>query len=187
MPGAVFDVMDDGAVHDNSHDDQPATASDDAAVNLPPHDTFWLTRHHRSVVCMLTIFSIPKPFLGHIGVIQRNAVKSWLALRPECEVILLGDEEGTATCAQELGVRHCAGIARNEYGTPLLDDAFARVTAASRFPRLCYVNADIILPAAFLRCVERVALAKLPHGRSASEHRCRRRFGFRGSLLHRRA
>jgi hypothetical protein len=107
---------------------------------------------------MLTIFSIPKPFLGHIGVIQQNAVKSWLALRPECEVILLGDEEGTASCAQEHGVRHLAGIARSRYGTPLLDDAFQRVAHAARFPRLCYVNADIILPADFTRCVQRVAL-----------------------------
>ena len=107
---------------------------------------------------MLTIFSIPKPFFGHIGVIQRNAVRSWLALRPECELILLGDEEGTASFAREHGVRHLAGIARNRYGTPLLDDAFERVADAARFPRLCYVNADIILPAAFIRCVERIAL-----------------------------
>ena len=28
---------------------------------------------------MLTIFTIPKPFIGHIGVIQRNAIMSWLA------------------------------------------------------------------------------------------------------------
>lgn len=114
----------------------------------------------RLVIGMLTIFSIPKPFLGHIGVIQRNAVRSWLALRPHCEVILLGDEEGTASCAQELGVRHLPGIARNEYGTPLLNDAFERVADAGRFPRLCYVNADIILPAAFTRSVERVTLPR---------------------------
>ena len=107
---------------------------------------------------MLTIFSLPKPFLGHIGIIQRNAIRSWLALRPECEVILVGDEEGTASCARELGVRHFAGIARNEYGTPLLDDAFNRAGEASRFPRLCYVNADIILPAAFTRCVQLITL-----------------------------
>ena len=26
---------------------------------------------------MLTIFTTPKPFRGHIGIIQRNALKSW--------------------------------------------------------------------------------------------------------------
>jgi hypothetical protein len=45
---------------------------------------------------MLTIFAIPKPFRGHIGVIQRNAICSWLELRQACEIILLGDDEGTA-------------------------------------------------------------------------------------------
>ena len=32
---------------------------------------------------MLTIFTIPKPFVGHIGVIQRNAIISWLNLSPK--------------------------------------------------------------------------------------------------------
>jgi hypothetical protein len=27
----------------------------------------------------MTLFAIPKPFVGHIGVIQRNALGSWIA------------------------------------------------------------------------------------------------------------
>ena len=30
----------------------------------------------------LTIFAVPKPFEGHIDVIQRNAIRSWQRLRP---------------------------------------------------------------------------------------------------------
>ena len=41
---------------------------------------------------MITIFSTPKPFRGHIGVIQRNALKSWTLLHPDVEMILFGDE-----------------------------------------------------------------------------------------------
>ena len=26
---------------------------------------------------MITFFTTPKPFLGHIGIIQRNAIESW--------------------------------------------------------------------------------------------------------------
>jgi len=37
---------------------------------------------------MLTLFTIPKAFQGHTGVIQRNAIRSWTLLRPECEIIL---------------------------------------------------------------------------------------------------
>ena len=105
---------------------------------------------------MLSIFTIPKPFVGHIGVIQRNAVRSWLALRPACEITLFGDEEGTAACAAELGVRHVAKVACNEFGTPLLSDTFEQAEDAAGFPHLCYVNCDIILPAALTESVRRV-------------------------------
>jgi hypothetical protein len=43
---------------------------------------------------MLTIFSTPKPFHGHSGIIQRNALKSWTLLHPDVEVILFGIEDG---------------------------------------------------------------------------------------------
>lgn len=109
---------------------------------------------------MLTIFSIPKAFKGHIGVIQRNAIKSWTLLqlknqsRPE--VILFGRDEGTAELARELGVQHIPDIATNEFGTPLLDDLFRKAEAAARFKTLCYVNADIILLSDFLHSVDLV-------------------------------
>ncbi len=48
---------------------------------------------------MLTIFTAPKSFYGHIGVIQTNAIRSWLLLCPECEIILFGGEEGIAEVA----------------------------------------------------------------------------------------
>ena len=50
---------------------------------------------------MLTIFAVPKPFRGHIGVIQRNAIRSWTLLRPACDIILMGNEEGIAEIAAE--------------------------------------------------------------------------------------
>ena len=55
---------------------------------------------------MLTIFTAPKPFTNpHIDLIQRNAIRSWVALGPEVEVLLIGEEEGLAEAARELGVR----------------------------------------------------------------------------------
>lgn len=47
---------------------------------------------------MLTLFTIPKPFQGHIGMIQRNATQSWLQLQRACEIVLVGDEGGTGLC-----------------------------------------------------------------------------------------
>src|SRR5437773_1932544 len=66
---------------------------------------------------MLTIFSTPKPFEGHSNVIQRNAIKSWTLLHPEVEVILFGDEEGTAEACRDLAIHHEPQVIRNEYGT----------------------------------------------------------------------
>src|ERR1700689_2205182 len=94
---------------------------------------------------MLTIFAIPKPFRGQSDLIQRNAVASWTRITPRPEVLLFGDEEGTAEVARELGVRHAPEVARNELGTPRLDDLFARAERIATTPLLAYVNADIIL------------------------------------------
>ena len=105
---------------------------------------------------MLTLFTIPKAFQGHNGVIQRNAIKSWTLLQPECEIILMGDDEGTGEAAAELGVKHIPALNRNEFGTPLLDHAFQLADAEARFPLLCWVNADIILMDDILAAVKRV-------------------------------
>jgi hypothetical protein len=105
---------------------------------------------------MLTLFACPKPFRGRIGVIQRNAIRSWTLLRPQPEIILFGDEEGIAAFADELGVRHVPKVARNEFGTPLLDDFFAQARDFAAHPVLCYVNADIILLDDFLPALNRV-------------------------------
>lgn len=109
---------------------------------------------------MLTLFAIPKPFRGHIGVIQRNAIRSWTLLRPACEIILFGDDEGTADAAAEFGLRHVPEVARNEYGTPLVSDLFEQAQRLATYDLLCYVNADIILMSDFMRAVSHVARRK---------------------------
>jgi len=111
---------------------------------------------------MLTIFSTAKPFKGHFGVIQRNAITSWTLLRPKPEIILFGDEEGTADICRELSLRHVAQLARNEYDTPLLSDLFEKAKQLATYDLLCYVNADIILLDDFLRAVECMGQGRRP-------------------------
>lgn len=103
---------------------------------------------------MLTIFTTPKPFRGHINVIQRNALKSWTLLHPDVEVILFGEEEGAAEAAHDLGIRHEPRVERNEFGTNLLNSMFGKAHDIARHDILCYVNCDIILTDDFLRAVE---------------------------------
>ena len=105
---------------------------------------------------MLTLFSAPKPFDGHVGLIQRNALASWSALAPEAEVMLLGDEPGLAEAAAEWGAEHLKEVARNESGTPLVSSIFSLAQQRARHELMCYVNADILLLEDFLPSVKRV-------------------------------
>ena len=106
---------------------------------------------------MLTVFAIPKPFVGHVGVIQRNAVRSWLALRPDCQVLLCGDEPGSAEAARELGVERLPDVDRNEFGTPLLSSVFESAELRAEHDLLCYANADIVFFDDLLDVVRAVA------------------------------
>lgn len=109
---------------------------------------------------MLTIFAIPKLFQGHFEVIQRNAIQSWLKLEPACEIILFGNDDGTAEVAAELGARHVPEVARTEYGTPLLNDLFEQAERLASHSLLCYINADIILMSDFVQVVKQVVVYK---------------------------
>jgi len=104
----------------------------------------------------LTLFALPKAFRGHIATIQRNAICSWTQLSPMPEILLFGNDAGTAEIAQELGLRHIASVRRNEFGTPLVSDLFQQAQSAAMHETLCYVNSDIILLADFLPAVERI-------------------------------
>jgi hypothetical protein len=91
----------------------------------------------------VTAFGIPKPFEGHIGLIQRNAIRSWRALG--YPVILLGNDPGTAEMAQEVGALHLPQVAGNDFGTPMLDSAFALANQHASTDTVAYLNSDIIL------------------------------------------
>jgi hypothetical protein len=94
---------------------------------------------------MLTILAVPKAFVGHVGTIQNNSLRSWLRLRPRCQVILFGDEKGTSQAAEKHGAHHVAEVARNSYGTPLISDLFEKAQRLAEHEIMCFVNSDIIL------------------------------------------
>ncbi len=104
----------------------------------------------------ITILGMPKPFRGHVGTIQSNAITSWTMLRPRPEIYLFGEEEGVAEIAAELRISHLHDIARNEFGTPLLDDLLRRAREFVQTPLLCYVNSDIILLQEFVDAVSAI-------------------------------
>lgn len=121
----------------------PAFAQGDAVASAPP----------------ITFFTMPKAFRGHVGMIQRNAIGSWLRLSPRPEIILFGDDAGVAEFAAEQGLIHEPTVRRNEYGTPLMDDMFRRAQLQASHELLTYINADIVLGDDFSTAVGRIAAA----------------------------
>jgi hypothetical protein len=107
---------------------------------------------------MLTIFTIPKPFQGLSRIIQRNALQSWIALEPKCEVVMCGGEEGLSETASEFGIFQMREISKNRFGTPLISAAFESVRKFAGRDTLAYVNADMILMQDFIDAVKKIDL-----------------------------
>lgn len=109
---------------------------------------------------MLTIFTTPKRFKGHSGVIQRNAIKSWALLKPTPQIILFGNDEGNAEAAAELKITHVPDLELSEKGTPLISSMFSLAHQMSTNPLLCFINADIMLTSRFVKALQVVSAAK---------------------------
>jgi hypothetical protein len=105
---------------------------------------------------MMTFFTTAKAFQGHDSTTQQNALKSWKLLHPDVEVILFGDEEGTAEVCAELGLRHEPHVERHESGMKYLNYMFGRAQKMARHDYLCYSNCDIVLMKDFLEAFEKV-------------------------------
>ncbi len=103
---------------------------------------------------MLTFFTTAKPFRGHDAIIQRNALQSWKLLHPGVEIILFGNDEGTAEVCAELGLRHHPEVQLSEFGTKRLDFIFGCAQQIARHDLLSYVNCDIVLTQQFTKALQ---------------------------------
>jgi len=101
----------------------------------------------------LTLFTTAKPFAGHSGIIQHNALRSWSRLQPRPEILLIGDEEGYEEAAADVGAFRVPGLERNEFGTPLVSEIFRSGRERGKGHVLTFLNADIILPPLFAQAV----------------------------------
>ena len=105
----------------------------------------------------LTLFTTCKPFIGRAAMIQRNALRSWKQLCPPCEVLVFGNETGVEESCKELGFRHFTDVARNDFGTPLINDLFVQAERRAQYDCLAYVNADIMLTSDVIAAAQTVS------------------------------
>jgi len=95
---------------------------------------------------MYTIFSCPKEFTSLFGIIQRNAINSWLKLSPKPNIILFGIEnEDIKNEFNDKNITYLPIKDYNEYETPYINKIFESAIENSTTDALCYVNSDIIL------------------------------------------
>lgn len=109
---------------------------------------------------MITFFSIPKPFKGHIAIIQENAIKSWLQLGSNCEIILYGNEEGVKEICEKYNIIHVGEVEVTIYGTPILNYIFKNVQEIASNETICYINSDIILLSDVITTINRIPYRK---------------------------
>lgn len=103
-------------------------------------------------MAQITLFTAPKPFTNpHIATIQQNALRNWQQLGPQVEVLVIGDEPGLASAANELGLCHLPEVQRSAGGTPIIHSIFDLARQASDSPLLAYLNADILVLPEFVR------------------------------------
>ena len=110
------------------------------------------------IMSLITLFTAPKPFMDpHISLIQRNALRNWLALGEEVEVVVIGDEPGIGEVCKTLNIRHFPDVRCNDSGTPLISSIFNLARERTKSPFLVYSNADILFLPDLLDAVHALA------------------------------
>ena len=82
---------------------------------------------------------------------------SWKALGDEVEILVMGDDEGIADNAQELGIRHIPDVICNSWGTPLISSMLSLARENSTSPFLGIINTDILLFPDVLQAIQAAA------------------------------
>lgn len=105
---------------------------------------------------MITIFTICRPLKGHFDTIQRNAIGSWLHLRPRPEVFLFGADPSVARYAARKSLPFFP-VSCDKWDIPLVSSAIHQARRLARYDILCLANADNLYLSDFMPAVRRVA------------------------------
>ena len=110
---------------------------------------------------MITFFCSPRAFDdGHIALIQRNAIQSWLAIDPKPEILLIGDEFGVSRIAEEFSIRHIPNVETDPRGIPLRSSMCKIAHTEATHDLLCIINADILIIDFLYTAIRKIPLDK---------------------------
>lgn len=109
---------------------------------------------------MITILSSPKPWIGLSSKNQQNAIKSWLALHQNVQVILYGDSPGTADACKRFGIVHASDINGTAKGIPYFGSIAEHAAIHGKHDIQCYVNCDILLTKSLINAIHYIRYKK---------------------------
>lgn len=102
----------------------------------------------------ITLFTVPRGFVGKDAMLQKNAIESWNRLSDNVEILLMGNAEEVKEYAATLPkAKHIPEIAVNKFGTALLGDVFKKAIDTAAYEMMAFVQSDIILTANFITSV----------------------------------
>lgn len=110
---------------------------------------------HRLDSLTVEIFSAPKPFVGEDKKNNERAIKSWLRLRPQPKVTLLGYETGYDQAARDFGINVEHRVDKNFLGVPLFNSMLQRANE-SKETIAVIINGDILLFDDFIQTIRKV-------------------------------
>ena len=109
---------------------------------------------------MLSFLSSPKPFVGVALSNQMKAIRCWLSLDTDVEVILYGKSEGSEKIVSELGIEYVPDIETNEFGTPLFGAIAEHAALHARHDNQVYVNCDILFTQELLSAIKSIPFSQ---------------------------
>lgn len=109
---------------------------------------------------MITFLTSPKPFVGRDRINQIRAIRSWLAVASEVEVIVYGEAEGAYEICSELGVKYVPDVKATESGLPYFNAIVEHAREEAIYDAQVYVNCDILLNASLLHAIEDIPFSE---------------------------
>lgn len=100
---------------------------------------------------MITILSSPKAFIGSDGNNQINAIKSWINIHPEIEIILYGKSEGAAQVCNNFGIKYCPDIESNSFNLPYFNAIVNHAAVNAKYEIQMYLNCDVLINNAVIK------------------------------------
>ena len=105
---------------------------------------------------MISFFTIPRQFNGLHEIIQSNAILSWKKLKPDCEILIFGNDVTVSEFCLKNNLDYIDDFESNQYGTPLLDAIWNQAFQLSSNNIMCYINSDIILFPDFQKIIKNI-------------------------------